>query len=118
MSKSKARKRREHLVRNTGYSKSVHRGIIPDFSTHVRKTPTKKEQLEKMNKKHKGKNSFDRYESGKKSSFILNKTSIIHQVSFIQSGNERIQEETDAQIQFERAGLDPYKRLLIHLSIH
>lgn len=69
MSKSNARKKREHFARNTGYNMAAHRGFMPDFSTHVRKTSTKKEQLEKMNKKHKGKNSFDRYESGKKEFF-------------------------------------------------
>lgn len=41
MAKSHARKKREHAIRNGRLNASIMRGSQPDFSTHVRKTPSK-----------------------------------------------------------------------------
>lgn len=54
MAKSKARKKRDHIYRTTGKDVTKMRGMKPDFSTHERKTKTKREILMKMEKKHKG----------------------------------------------------------------
>lgn len=51
MSKSKAKKRRLHAVRNGRFDVEIKRGTQVEISTHVRKTKTKKEKLEQV--KHK-----------------------------------------------------------------
>jgi hypothetical protein len=53
MAKSKARKKRDHHLRNTGHNVSNNRGINPDFSIMMRTTKTKKESLLKEQTKHK-----------------------------------------------------------------
>lgn len=53
MAKSKAKKRREHLLRTMNRDVTSSRGIQCDFSTHVRKTKTKVEKLKKEQTKHK-----------------------------------------------------------------
>lgn len=53
MSQSKAQKHRKHLERNGQLNPIIHRGVNPDFSTHVRKAPTlvdKRRKLEKRTK--------------------------------------------------------------------
>ena len=52
MSKSRAKKQREHLVRNGKMDPSKRRGKNPDFSTHVRQTPTKKDKVQKIETKY------------------------------------------------------------------
>ena len=59
MAKSKARKHREHLVRNGRLDPAVKRGAQPDFSTHERKLPSKLGKRSKQENKHK---SWKRYE--------------------------------------------------------
>ncbi|MEC0280252.1 hypothetical protein [Bacillus halotolerans] len=49
MAKSRAKRKREHLLRNSGSS--------PSFSTHERMTKSKKDILNK--RKHKHKNPYD-----------------------------------------------------------
>ncbi|WP_226674077.1 hypothetical protein [Rossellomorea aquimaris] len=53
MAKSKAKKKRDHQLRNTGRDLSIYRGTTPDFSTMMRRTKTKKESLLKEQTKHK-----------------------------------------------------------------
>ncbi|MCY9373246.1 hypothetical protein MOF36_20600 [Bacillus haynesii] len=55
MAKSKARKKREHMLRNTGRDAAASRGKAPDFSTHVRKTKSRRDELAKLHMKHKRK---------------------------------------------------------------
>ena len=52
MSKSEARKKRVKLLRQTGKDVAKNRGTAA-FSTHVRMTKSKKETLDKENRKHK-----------------------------------------------------------------
>ncbi|WP_343310678.1 hypothetical protein AAHT65_19150 [Bacillus atrophaeus] len=59
MSKSSAKKKRAHLLRNGGQDASLSRGLAPSFSTHVRKTKSKKDRLERS--RYKGRNPYDRY---------------------------------------------------------
>lgn len=59
MAKSKARKKREHMLRNTGRDAAASRGKAPDFGTHVRKTKSRREELAKLHMKHKRKNPYD-----------------------------------------------------------
>ena len=51
MAKSPAKKYRAHLLRTTGKDVTRSRAEVPDFSTHERKTETKKGKLEKLRKK-------------------------------------------------------------------
>ncbi|MEC0685696.1 hypothetical protein P8888_22280, partial [Bacillus haynesii] len=44
MAKSKARKKRENMLRNAGRDAALSRGKAPDFSTHVRKTKSRREE--------------------------------------------------------------------------
>ncbi|MGD6817869.1 hypothetical protein ACQCVE_12460 [Metabacillus sp. 113a] len=53
MSKSKARKQREHTIRNHGSDTAKLRGAAPDYSLHERKTMTKQEKWKKTYSKHK-----------------------------------------------------------------
>jgi hypothetical protein len=53
MTKTMAKKKREHLVRTTGRDVTSVRGVTTDFSTHERKTKTKHEKLNKIQSKHK-----------------------------------------------------------------
>ncbi len=53
MAKSKAKKKREHQLRNSGRDVTQSRGLKPDFSTLERTTKTKNETMIKMEKKHK-----------------------------------------------------------------
>ncbi|MCA1059060.1 hypothetical protein LCL96_08940 [Rossellomorea aquimaris] len=53
MAKSKAKKKRDHHLRNTGQNVTMRRGIDPDFCMMVRTTKTKKEALAKKETKHK-----------------------------------------------------------------
>ncbi|MET3697081.1 hypothetical protein SAMN05877753_101341 [Bacillus oleivorans] len=53
MAKSKARKKREHILRNSGRDVTIIRGEQPEFSTHERKTKTKIEIQKRMISKHK-----------------------------------------------------------------
>lgn len=62
MAKSKARKKREHDKRNGKFDVTLNRGISPDFSMHVRKTPTLKERKEKEWRKYK-RNHLRKYTS-------------------------------------------------------
>lgn len=56
MAKSKAKKKREHDVRNGRSDKTLLRGgEFVDISTHVRKTPTKIEKVRRMENKYKRK---------------------------------------------------------------
>lgn len=52
MSESKAKKKRKKLLRQNGLDVTIYRGTVP-FSTHERKTKTKRETIEKEFKKHK-----------------------------------------------------------------
>jgi len=52
MAKTKARKLREHMLRNSGRDVTLVRGEN-DFSTHVRKTKTKRERLKSAENKYK-----------------------------------------------------------------
>lgn len=60
MAKSKARKKREHHMRNNGVDVTKLRGVQPDFSTHTRKAPSKQAKLNKEWSKYKG----QRYRNG------------------------------------------------------
>lgn len=51
MSQSKAQKHRKHLARNGRPDPASSRAISPDFSTHVRKTPTLLDKRRKQEKK-------------------------------------------------------------------
>ncbi|WP_243297729.1 hypothetical protein [Bacillus litorisediminis] len=53
MAKSNARKKREHIQRNSGRDVTILRGEQPQFSTHERKTKTKLEIQKTMISKHK-----------------------------------------------------------------
>lgn len=56
MAKSKAKKQREHDMRNGRSNKELFRGgSSVEISTHVRKTPTKLGKIRKYERKHKGK---------------------------------------------------------------
>lgn len=70
MVKSKARKKREHMLRNTGKDAAASRGKAPDFSTHVRKTKSRREELAKLHMKHKRKNPYDLLHEDHKGSFF------------------------------------------------
>ncbi|MCI4136247.1 hypothetical protein MOB09_12645 [Bacillus vallismortis] len=50
MAKSRAKKKREHLLRNGGRNVLLSRGSTPSFSTHERKIKSKKDILNKQNK--------------------------------------------------------------------
>lgn len=52
MAKTKSRKIREQMLRNSGKDVTLSRGGN-DFSTHVRKTKTKRERLESAENKYK-----------------------------------------------------------------
>ncbi|TQR18461.1 hypothetical protein [Psychrobacillus soli] len=52
MAKSAAKRKRTHLLRNTGKDVTKLRNDI-DFSTHVRMTKTKKEKLQRYENKYK-----------------------------------------------------------------
>ena len=52
MAKSAAKRKRSHLLRNTGKDVTKLRNDI-DFSTHVRMTKTKKEKLQRSENKYK-----------------------------------------------------------------
>ena len=52
MAKTKARKTREHMLRNSGKDVTLSRGGS-DFSTHVRKTKTNDERLMRTENKYK-----------------------------------------------------------------
>ncbi|MCY8009179.1 hypothetical protein MOJ76_12800 [Bacillus haynesii] len=70
MAKSKARKKREHMLRNTGRDAAASRGKAPDFSTHVRKTKSRRDELAKLHMKHKRKNPYDLLHEDHKGSFL------------------------------------------------
>ncbi|MCT8139163.1 hypothetical protein H1D32_16500 [Anaerobacillus sp. CMMVII] len=53
MAKTKARKQREHQLRNKKRDVTSSRGTTVDFSTHERKTKTKLEKIRKHDTKHK-----------------------------------------------------------------
>ncbi|MCY9184376.1 MULTISPECIES: hypothetical protein [Bacillus] len=57
MAKSRAKRKREHLLRNSGRDALLSRGTSPSFSTHERMTKSKKDILNK--RKHKHKNPYD-----------------------------------------------------------
>jgi len=52
MAKSKAKKKRQHIARQTGINPETYRGSRPDFSTHTRTLPTKKARIERKERKH------------------------------------------------------------------
>lgn len=52
LSESKAKRKRKKLLRQKGLDVTTYRGTV-SFSTHERKTKTKKETIEKSMKKHK-----------------------------------------------------------------
>ena len=51
MAKSKAQKIRAHAVRNGKRDPALNRGVV-EFSTHVRKTPTLHERIDRQERKH------------------------------------------------------------------
>ena len=51
MAKSKAQKQRAHAVRNGKRDPELSRGVVA-FSTHVRRTPTLHERMERQTRKH------------------------------------------------------------------
>lgn len=51
MSQSKAKKHRKHLERNGQLNPIIRRNTDPDFSMHVRKTPTLKDKRRKLEKR-------------------------------------------------------------------
>lgn len=53
MARSKAQKKRAHLIRNGRRDPAENRGVQPDFSTHVRKTPSLVERQRRKETKHK-----------------------------------------------------------------
>lgn len=64
MAKSNARKKRDHIQRNTGRDNTLLRGAQTDFSTHERKTKTKKEAQKRLQNKHKKRFLHDRWDEG------------------------------------------------------
>lgn len=60
MSKSKARRKRDHVHRNTGRDVTKLRSILPDFSIMERTTKTKKETIAKGQTKHKKRSPHER----------------------------------------------------------
>lgn len=60
MSKSKARRKRDHVLRNTGRDVTRLRSTLPDFSIMERTTKTKKETLAKDQTKHKKRSPHER----------------------------------------------------------
>lgn len=52
MAKSRAKKQREHLVRNGRRDPALSRGQQPDFSMHERKTPTRSERVDRQYRKY------------------------------------------------------------------
>ncbi|MCY7765420.1 hypothetical protein [Bacillus inaquosorum] len=69
MAKSRAKKKREHLLRNGGSDVLLSRGGAPSFSTHERMTKSKKEILNK--KKHR--NPYDHTAFDDKGFFVPTK---------------------------------------------
>ncbi|MGF2615732.1 hypothetical protein FZC84_06585 [Rossellomorea vietnamensis] len=61
MAKSKARKKREHLLRTEGRDVTRLRGNALQFSTHERKTMTKEEKARKSHTKHKKRHLQESY---------------------------------------------------------
>lgn len=55
MAKSKAKKAREHLVRNGRRDPNLNRGLTPEISMHERKLPTLRAKLDKQENKYKHK---------------------------------------------------------------
>lgn len=53
MAKSKAKKIREHLVRNGRRDPNLNRGFAPEISTHERKLPTLRAKKDKLETKYK-----------------------------------------------------------------
>ncbi|MBU9723351.1 MULTISPECIES: hypothetical protein [Bacillaceae] len=53
MAKSKAKKKRDHVVRNGGRNATKSRGMAVSFSTHERRTKSKKDTIYKLHNKHK-----------------------------------------------------------------
>lgn len=53
MAKSKAQKQRAHAVRNGRPDPASYRLDNPDFSTHVRRTPSLQEKLDRQERKYK-----------------------------------------------------------------
>lgn len=51
MSQSKAKKHRKHLERNGQLNPIIRRVEDPDFSMHVRRTPTLKDKRRKLEKR-------------------------------------------------------------------
>ncbi|KAA0564276.1 hypothetical protein F0342_08800 [Bacillus sp. CH30_1T] len=60
MSKSKARRKRDHILRNTGRDLTKLRSTLPDFSIMERTTKTKKETIAKDQTKHKKRSPHER----------------------------------------------------------
>ena len=60
MSKSKAKRKRGHFLRNTGRDVTKLRSTLPDFSIMERTTKTKKETVAKDLKKHKKRSLHER----------------------------------------------------------
>ncbi|MDU0154180.1 hypothetical protein [Bacillus cabrialesii] len=71
MAKSRARKKREHLLRNGGRDVLLSRGGSPSFSTHETMTKSKKEILNKR----KYKNPYDHTAFDDKDFFVPAKAS-------------------------------------------
>ncbi|MGM0846686.1 MAG: hypothetical protein ACQEUT_17050 [Bacillota bacterium] len=61
MTKSKARKKREYLLRTEGRDVTRLRGHHGEFNTHERKTMTKAEKLKKVHTKHKKRHLQDNH---------------------------------------------------------
>ncbi|WP_064093633.1 hypothetical protein [Rossellomorea aquimaris] len=60
MAKSRAKKRREHHLRNTRRDVTQSRGHHPDFSTFERKTKSRLDMVIKEQTKHKKRSLFER----------------------------------------------------------
>ncbi|MBL3646642.1 hypothetical protein ABZM97_12065 [Bacillus vallismortis] len=69
MAKSRAKKKREHLLRNGGRDVLLSRGSTPSFSTHERMTKSKKEMLNTR----KPKNPYDHISVDDKGFFVPKK---------------------------------------------
>ncbi|MEC1548520.1 hypothetical protein P9D77_09325 [Bacillus rugosus] len=69
MAKSRAKKKRDHLLRNGGRDVLLSRGITSSFSTHERMTKSKKEIFNK--RKHK--NPYDHTAVDDKDFFVSKK---------------------------------------------
>ncbi|MCI4168004.1 hypothetical protein [Bacillus spizizenii] len=69
MAKSRAKKKRDHLLRNGGRDVRLSRGSTPSFSTHERLAKSKKEILNK--RKHE--NPYDHTAVDDKDFFVLQK---------------------------------------------